>query len=181
MRLILPTLLIAFFGGIVACDDSPTDGDGSGTPALIAGYEYINWAWGFQQEYVLINDRGSVYQSFPSINDSLYLLDSLTAFTQADFDKLLAKADSLTERLTAAELRLVKQYAVYVAADSVTECVHTGNDLGGAQTFLFVHQPNGTFHRELLRRTGDWTCYNLHPSVPLLDSIILQYHLHPGH
>ena len=178
MRAILFYLIAVSSAAMLACDDGPVGGGGTGKPALVAGYEYINWAWGFQQEYVLIDERGTVWQSFPSEDDSLFSLDTLSSYSLADFDKLLANADSLAIRVSLHELRRIQQLAGSVGADSITDCIPTGNDMGSSETFLFVpNRPTANYRRVLLNQVGDFSCYNVHPATHQLDSIILQYHM----
>jgi len=177
MRLILLSLVAVLAVTLIACDDGPVGG-GVGKPALIAGYEYINWAWGFHQEYGLIDERGSVWQLFPSVDDSLWVLDTLSAYTEDDFAKLLSGADSLAIRLPGHEVRAIQRLAGPVSADSITDCEWTASDAGILQTFLFVRNSRQvTFRRALLYQLGDQSCHNVHPSAALLDSIIMKYHL----
>lgn len=177
MRLTLLSLVAVFAVTLIACDDGPVGG-GSGKPALIAGWEYFNFAWGFRQEYYFIDDRGTLWLKSPTEAESLFALDSLGSYSQADISRYLEGADSLPGMVSVSDLKELQAHASDIASSPISECTSSGNDMGAIQTFLFVRQrPPVRYNRVLLYTTGDWSCHNEHPAAAALDTIIWKYEL----
>jgi hypothetical protein len=176
MRLIL-SLVAVLSVTLIACDDGPTGG-GSGKPALIAGWEYVNFAWGFRQEYYFIDDRGTLWLKSPTEAESLFVLDSLDWYSQADISRYLEGADSIQGMVSVSDLKELQEHARDIACSRISECTSSGNDMGTVQTFLFVRQrPPMLYRRVLLCQIGDWSCHNEHPAAAELDTIIWKYEL----
>lgn len=177
MKIALFGLALLGSAAMIACDESPT-GSATSSPAIVASYEYINFAWGYRHGATYIDSRGAIWDVTYSVDDSIcVLLDTTRHYTPEVFAVMLEGADLVGTILNRDTLRTLKVSAGEVAKGTWDGCYWSGSDFGTAVTSLYYKVGGNYADRVKLKQWGDQTCSNDHPKAAALSDIVEGYAL----
>ncbi len=119
---------------------------------------YVNYAWGFQNNGFLIDKMGRV-RTFDKPKDWKFAPDG--PFTVAEMDDRISKTKISSYTVPANELSQYVNKLRRVSDKDFTEPANVGADMGASAYYVYRYDSGSkTYHAVLLQSVGDSNVYN---------------------
>ncbi|MFZ1683243.1 MAG: hypothetical protein WAU88_03840 [Candidatus Zixiibacteriota bacterium] len=177
MKTLILVLALAF---LVACNGTgPTDDNSiPNSQSIIAGWQYVNWAWGYNHGARYIDRDGNQLAVSYQLADSLWQLAAQEDLTIAQMNLLLSKAQHVSVTIPKDSVRAAAKLARLSASGPYSDTSMVGADMGANEWFGFVfNEDTKMYHRIMLKVDGDWKFENQSASAAKLVAIIENYRL----
>jgi len=173
-RLFLPIVLVCSFG--CSSDDSPTAADIADDQILVAGREYINWAWGYNHRAKYVDVHGNAYGIAYALNDSIWTLDSSGYYSKEDIDLLIRDAQKQPVNVPKDDVDLMCLLIPIADKGAYSDTTFTGADMGSTITFAFHYESvSDSYKKIILRVEGDFSYHNTSESAKQIDDLISRW------
>lgn len=133
------------------------------TSKILIDINYVNFAWGYQNRGVIIDNSGNIYQYI--LNDQKIAHDLATKL------KYSKKIDMVPNNL----LQLIHKLATQVKETGKISLDHTAYDAGTTTYNLYIIDNKQSIQILKLGQIGDWSGQNRDQSVSQLLSILDHY------
>ncbi|WP_143061737.1 hypothetical protein [Dyadobacter sp. SG02] len=120
--------------------------------------DYVNYAWGFQNNGFLIDKSGRVY-TYDKPKD--WKFASSGPFTATEMNDRISKTKLAGYTVPANELSQYVNKLRHVSDKEFTDPAQVGADMGGSSYYVYRYDPaSKTYNAVLLQSVGDVNVYN---------------------
>jgi hypothetical protein len=169
-----PFLSTLFCIALVACclgcsdDEVPI----SDEQEILFEVNYVNYAWGYQNNGILIDKQGRI-RTYDKPKD--WKFAALGPLTVAEMDENLSKTTISKVTIPPAELAQYVNLLKKVSDDDFSNPVNRGADMGGSSFYIYHFDPGSKVYTTvLLQSTGDMDTFNLDPDAKKISEWLLK-------
>jgi hypothetical protein len=181
MKSLILILTVALLAGCSGDNNGPVDNNTiPSAQTIIAGYQHINWAWGYSHGARYLDRDGNVLSVTYAAKDSLWLLTGKDILTIPEMNKLVTGASILDTTIPRDTVLSAARLTKYAAQGPYSDTTMLGADMGEGEWFGYTFDTTtSSYHRVILKVSGDWSWDNTAPTAAKLVSIIEQFRTDP--
>jgi len=173
MKQIIPVMLALL---LFSCKDSSVNDQPQISSSIIFEVEYLNYAWGFVYQGVMIDNEGKEYSYNPA-KDSipfLYYADGL--YTERELQSKYGHAKTFIKSIRSDSLNWSHNLANQVITTDYSDTTYVGMD-GGCTTYsTYIFRPEiNKYQQIVLKIEGDIAFYNKSQSAVTLAAWLKRY------
>ena len=127
---------------------------------ILFQFEYLNYAWGYQHNGFIIDNKGNIltYNNPESWN----FTDKDLTLSEEQVNQNISMCTHSGKKISESELRKYSGYIRNIASSQVTALKNAAADAGSAEFVCYqFSESTGTYKRYLIKMEGDFTCENL--------------------
>ena len=153
-KLILITLLVLFITG---CKKNYVISD---KQSILFQLEYVNYAWGYQHNGFIIDDKGNVLTY--SNPEDWNFPDNDFSLSESQVVENIGSCIQTSKKIPKEELQKYTNYIKNIASSKVTAIKNVAADAGSIKFVCYQFSENtGMYKGYLIKMEGDFTCENL--------------------
>ena len=174
MRLLTLSTLLLIAALLSGCGDTPVEpGQLPKAQLIVAGEQYINWAWGYHHNAKFIDRFGHVMVTTYQLADSIWLLADQNVLTDSEMHRLVAGAVEVPVTVSQDSVGWMYRLTLSSQSGPYSDTTWMGADQGATTWFGFWYEPSSaTYHRVNLLVEGDIRYQNLSPSAGSLVNVL---------
>ncbi|HUX55497.1 MAG TPA: hypothetical protein VMV77_00865 [Bacteroidales bacterium] len=127
---------------------------------ILFQFEYVNYAWGYQHNGIIINNAGNILTY--SNPDGWNFPDNDLILDESQVTENISKCMLNSKRIPKDELQKYSNYIKNIASSKVTALKNVAADAGSSEFICYQFSENTkTYKGYLIKMEGDFTCENL--------------------
>ncbi len=181
MKLPILVLAVALLTGCSGDKSGPIDSNPlPSAQIIVAGYQHINWAWGYSHGARYLDRDGNVLEVIYAAKDSLWTISGKDMLTIPEMNRLLSGHAVLGFAVPRDSVLSAVRLTRYSAQGPYSDTTMLGADMGEGEWFGYTFDTTtSTYHRVILKVSGDWSWENNAPTAAKLVSIIELFRTDP--
>lgn len=167
MKQIIPLLLALL---LFSCKDSSVNNNiRNSNNSIIFEVEYINYAWGYSYNGIMVDNEGKEYLYNPAKDTIPYLYRDDGLYTERELQSKYEHAKKFIRTLRSDSLNWSHNLANLISTTNYSDTIRTGIDAGITTTSLYIYRPQvSKYQKIILKVEGDISFNNKSQSAVTL-------------
>jgi hypothetical protein len=123
--------------------------------------EYINFAWGFAYNGIMVDQDGDIYSYDPAKDTISVLYHTDGYYTEQELQSKHQHAKTYLRRVAEDSLKWNHDLVNKVAINDFSDTTRVGADMGNLEYSVYIYRPLISKYQKIIFRVeGDFTFYN---------------------
>ncbi len=174
MKQIIPLLLALL---LFSCKDSSVNNNvRNSNNSIIFEVEYVNYAWGYSYNGIMIDNEGKEYSYDPAKDTIPCLYHEDGFYTERELQSKYEHTKKFITTLRSDSLNWSHNLANLVSTTNYSDTTQTGIDAGITTTSFYIYRPQvSKYQKIILKIEGDFSFYNRSQSAVTLAAWLNPY------
>lgn len=174
MKQIIPLLLALL---LFSCKDSSVNNNiRNGSNSIIFEVEYLNYAWGYSYNGIMIDNEGKKYSYNPAKDTIPYLYHEDGYYSERELQAKYGHFKTYIKTIPGDSLNWSHGLATLVSTTDYSDTTHTAIDAGTATTSVYLYRPQkNKYQKIILKVEGDFEFHNKSQSAVTLAAWLKLY------